>query len=119
VTWLAYEFKDKPGDMQRALPVVAPFQPRLDWQMWFAALGRFQENPWFAAFLRKLLEGSPEVTRLLEKNPFPDRPPRYIRARAYDYRFTDSDERRRTGAWWLREERGAYSPPLSLSDWSR
>jgi hypothetical protein len=119
VEWRAYEFRWKPGNPKRRPAFVAPHQPRVDWQMWFAALGRLQENPWFAAFLRKLLEGSPQVTRLLEKNPFPDRPPRYVRARAYDYRFTDSDERRRTGAWWSREERGAYSPPLSLSDWSR
>ena len=119
VEWRAYEFRWKPGDPKCRPAFVAPHQPRVDWQMWFAALGRFEENPWFAAFLRRLLEGSPAVTRLLEKNPFPDRPPRYVRARAYDYRFTDASERRRTGAWWSREERGAYSPPLSLSDWSR
>jgi hypothetical protein len=119
VEWRPYEFRWKPGDLRRRPSFVAPHQPRVDWQMWFAALGRFQENPWFAAFLRKLLEGSPAVTGLLEKNPFPERPPRYVRARGYDYRFTDSDERRRTGAWWSREERGLYAPMLSLEDWSR
>jgi hypothetical protein len=119
VEWRAYEFRWKPGDVARRPAFVAPHQPRLDWQMWFAALGRFDENPWFAAFLRRLLEGSPEVEGLLLRNPFPDRPPRFVRALAYDYRFTDSSERRRTGAWWSREARGAYSPSLSLSDWSR
>jgi len=119
VEWRAYEFRWKAGDLARRPLFVAPHQPRVDWQMWFAALERFDENPWFAAFLRKLLEGSPEVEALLLRNPFPDRPPRFVRARMFDYRFTNSSERRSTGHWWSREERGAYSPSLSLSDWSR
>jgi predicted DCC family thiol-disulfide oxidoreductase YuxK len=116
VEWRAYEFRWKPGDPKRRPAFVAPHQPRVDWQMWFAALGRFEENPWFAAFLQKLLEGSPAVERLLEKNPFPDRPPRYIRAVAYDYRFTDGVERRRSGAWWTRRALGPYGPVLESSE---
>ncbi|MFY9549775.1 MAG: lipase maturation factor family protein [Thermoanaerobaculia bacterium] len=119
VTWRAYEFRWKPGDPRRRPAFVAPHQPRLDWQMWFAALGSFEESPWFAAFLRRLLEGSPDVEGLLASNPFSNRPPRFVRAVLYDYRFTDAQTRRQTGAWWRRELRGPYSPPLSLASWSR
>jgi hypothetical protein len=112
--WLAYEFRWKPGDLQRRPPIVAPHQPRLDWQMWFAALGSFNRSPWFQLFLQRLLEGSPPVLALLEKDPFPGAPPRYVRAMLYDYRFTDFETRRRTGAWWRRELIRPYSPVLSL-----
>ena len=113
-TWNAYEFKYKPGDPRRRPGFVEPHQPRLDWQMWFAALSRFDAEPWFQAFLARLLEGSPPVLDLLARNPFPDHPPRYIRALLYDYRFTSALERRRTGAWWTRRLVGAYSPTVSL-----
>ncbi|HXM78426.1 MAG TPA: lipase maturation factor family protein [Thermoanaerobaculia bacterium] len=111
-TWKAYEFRWKPGDVLRRPPFVAPHQPRLDWQMWFAALGSFEADPWFGRLLVRLLEGSPEVLALLARNPFPDRPPRFVRARLWDYRFTDPAGRRETGAWWRREEIGAYGPVL-------
>ena len=114
VTWLPYEFKWKPGDVRRRPGFVEPHQPRLDWQMWFAALGSYDDTPWFAAFLERLLRGSPPVLALLERNPFPAAPPRYVRAMLYDYRFTDPGARRREGAWWRREWRGPYSPVLSL-----
>jgi lipase maturation factor 1 len=114
--WLTYEFDYKPGDANRRPAFVAPHQPRLDWQMWFAALGDFQQNPWFADFCQRLLQGSPEVLALLAKNPFPDRPPRYVRAELYDYRFTTPAERRATGAWWKREFIGEYLPPISLRE---
>ncbi len=115
-TWLAYEFKWKPGDVNRPPTQVAPHQPRLDWQMWFAALGdyRSSRNAWFIRFQRRLLEGSPEVLRLLETNPFPDAPPRYIRAVLYDYRFTDWETRREQGTWWTRKRLRLYTPVLSL-----
>lgn len=109
-TWLAYEFPDKPGDLYRAPPVVAPHQPRLDWQMWFAALGTYQENRWFTNLMVRLLQGEPAVLRLLKYNPFPHAPPKYVRARLYLYHFTHFGER----AWWSREERGLYFPPVSL-----
>jgi len=112
--WKAYEFPHKPGDLQRRPGFVAPHQPRLDWQMWFAALGNFRQNPWFVSFCVRLLQGSPEVLALLENNPFPDQPPKYVRARVYDYQFTSKEERRRTGAWWKRELKGDYLPPISL-----
>lgn len=112
--WKAYEFPHKPGDLQRRPSFVAPHQPRLDWQLWFAALGNVRQNPWFVNFCVRLLQGSPEVLALLEKNPFAGQPPKYIRARLYDYQFTSLEERRRTGAWWKRELKGEYLPSISL-----
>jgi len=94
---------------------IEPHQPRLDWQMWFAALGRFETTPWFQAFLARLLQGSPDVAALLATNPFPNGPPRYLRAQLYDYRFTSPEERRLSGAWWHRELLGSYGPVVSLS----
>jgi len=116
LTWRAYQFKYKAGDVKRRPGFVAPHQPRLDWQMWFAALGNYRQNPWLVEFCVRLLQGSPEVLALLERNPFPDAPPHYIRAVLYDYRFTDSATRRQTGAWWRRQETGEYLPAFSLGD---
>jgi predicted DCC family thiol-disulfide oxidoreductase YuxK len=112
--WRAYDFPYKPGDVNRAPRWAAPHQPRLDWQMWFAALGDYRTNPWFVTFAERLLEGSPEVLALLQKNPFPDHPPRYVRAVTYDYRFSTWDEHRQTGAWWHRAPHGEYLPPVGL-----
>jgi hypothetical protein len=115
-TWLAYEFKYKPGNVARRPPWVAPYQPRLDWQMWFAALATYRENPWFDNFMIRLLQGSPEAAALLATNPFAAEPPRYLRAALYSYRFTDFAERRVTGDWWKRERKGLYFPEVSLRD---
>jgi predicted DCC family thiol-disulfide oxidoreductase YuxK len=112
--WLAYEFPYKPGDVNRSPRWAAPYQPRLDWQMWFAALSDYRSNSWFVAFVERLLEGSPDVVSLLAKNPFPDRPPRYIRAVTYDYHFSTWEEHRQTGAWWHREPHGDYLPPVGF-----
>jgi hypothetical protein len=108
--WTAYEFPYKPGDVRRAPPIVAPHQPRLDWQMWFAALGTYRENPWFTNLILRLLQGEPSVLRLLRYNPFPNSPPKYVRARLYRYHFTRFGNR----DWWSREEHGLYLPPVSL-----
>jgi hypothetical protein len=113
-TWLAYEFKWKPGEAARRPVFVAPHQPRLDWQMWFAALGTYRQNPWFMSFLVRLLQGSPDVSALLARNPFPDKPPRRIRAVLYEYRFTDRETRVKTGHWWRRERKGIYCPEIAL-----
>jgi len=112
--WRPYEFKYKPGEVHRRPAFVAPFQPRLDWQMWFAALGGPEQNPWFESFCERLLQGSPDVPALLARNPFPEHPPRFIRAELYDYQFTDFAERRADGAWWRRSPRGEYLPAVSL-----
>jgi hypothetical protein len=116
VTWRAYDFPYKAGDLGRAPRFVAPHQPRLDWQMWFAALGECRGNPWFVQFLERLLQGSPPVLRLLARNPFPDHPPRLIRARFWDYHFTTLSEHAATGNWWRREPQGLYCPVLSLRE---
>ena len=114
--WKPYEFKWKPGDVMRAPGWCQPHQPRLDWQMWFAALGSVQHNPWFVQTAIDLLRGKPQVAALLEKNPFPEAPPRFIRATFYRYRFTSAEEHRQTGAWWKRQELGEYLPTVSLQD---
>ena len=114
-TWHQYEFKWKPGDLKRPPRWVAPHQPRLDWQMWFAALGRnYRSSPWFLNFMVSLLKGSPEVLALLEQNPFPEKPPRYVRATLYDYRFTDLKTKNSDSTWWRREQIGLYCPVISL-----
>jgi hypothetical protein len=113
-TWRAYAFKFKPGDVARRPPWVAPHQPRLDWQMWFAALSDARGEPWFGNFCERLLEGSPAVLGLIADNPFPERPPRFVRGTLYQYRFADSTTRKRDGVWWSREPLGEYAAPVSL-----
>jgi len=113
-TWLDYEFKFKAGDLSRAPRWVAPFQPRLDWQMWFAALGDYRSSPWFSHLMFQLLKGSPPVLALLARNPFPQSPPKYLRALVYDYQFAAWQERRARGEWWHRRRQGAYFPTVSL-----
>jgi len=112
--WQPYVFRYKPGPLNRAPGWVEPFQPRLDWQMWFAALGSYRDNPWFVRFLLKLLEGSRPVLALMERDPFGGVPPKHIRAVVYEYRFTTFDELWRTGNWWKREFKGTYFPSVSL-----
>ncbi len=114
IDWLPYEFKWKPGDVKRAPGWCTPHQPRLDWQMWFAALGTPEQNPWFIRLAICLLEGKPAVTRLFAHDPFPNQPPRYVRAILYRYRFTTAKEHRQSGAWWERQELGEYLPAVSL-----
>jgi hypothetical protein len=114
IQWLPYEFKWKPGDVKRPPGWCAPHQPRLDWQMWFAALESPQQNPWFLNLIVRLLQGSPDVTGLLAHNPFPDKPPHYIRAIFYRYRFTSASDHGKTGAWWKRQELREYFPTVSV-----
>jgi Lipase maturation factor len=117
--WLEYEFKAKPGDPRRRPPQVAPYHLRLDWLLWFAALGAPSRQPWMVTLVRRLLEGDAATLGLLRSNPFPTRPPRLVRARLYRYRFTTGPERRATGAWWQREHVDEYLPPLSLDAFNR
>jgi predicted DCC family thiol-disulfide oxidoreductase YuxK len=116
VTWLDYEFPYKPGDLRQPPHWVAPYQPRLDWQMWFAALSDYRASPWFTNLMVRLLQGSPDVLDLFQKNPFPSGPPKYIRAQLFQYSFTDFATRRATGDWWKREPEGLYFPQISLDD---
>ena len=114
VRWVAYDFRYKPDAVDERPRFVAPLQPRLDWQLWFAALGSPRQNPWFTRLLLRLLEGTPATNALLATNPFPPAPPRYGRALRYDSHFTDPATRRQTGAWWRRELLGVYFPPVAL-----
>ncbi|MBL8541895.1 MAG: lipase maturation factor family protein, partial [Betaproteobacteria bacterium] len=113
VDWREYVFRYKPGPADRVPPWNAPHQPRLDWQMWFAALGEARDNPWFTRFLRRLLEGSGDVTALLETDPFAGQRPKFVRATLYRYRFATPSERAR-GLWWVREPELEYLPPVTL-----
>jgi hypothetical protein len=112
--WRDYEFRGKPGEPERMPAQIAPYHLRLDWLMWFAAMSSYERHPWFVHFLGKLLEGDRATLGLLRANPFPDRPPRYVRALLYEYHFTNPVERRKTGMWWKREFVRNYLPPVSL-----
>ena len=113
VNWREYQFRYKPGETNRELPIIAPYQPRLDWQMWFAALGSYEQNTWVGGLVYRLLLGDPAVQALLQPSPF-SKPPASIRILAYDYRFTDPAERVRTGAIWQRKLLGPWLNPVSL-----
>ena len=111
VTWKKYRFKYKPFDAHD-LPLPALFHmPRLDWQMWFAALGTYRQNAWFMEFQRRILEGSPAVLDLLAENPFPDAPPQRLRARTERFEFADDPH---DGVWTVTPV-GPYSPEVSLN----
>jgi xanthosine utilization system XapX-like protein len=113
--WREYEFRGKPGDVRRRPPQVAPWHLRLDWLMWFAAMSPPAAHPWLAQLLVRLLRGDPATLRLLRRNPFPERPPAVIRARLWRYRFSTSEERRASGAWWVRELVGDHLPESRLA----
>lgn len=109
-TWQAYEFKGKPGDVYRRAPQVAPYHLRLDWMMWFLALGS-PNQPWFAQLLDKILDGDPAIRRLLRTDPFNGEAPTLVRVRVFEYRYATAAERRETGQWWWRKELGTVVPP--------
>jgi lipase maturation factor len=113
--WREYGFPWKPGDVTRRPGFVAPHMPRLDWQMWFAALDPQGQRDWLVALLRRLLDGTPQALALLRDNPFLDRPPAFVRLVYYRYRFSDASGRAR-GAWWQRERVGYLTRPLSVAD---
>jgi hypothetical protein len=112
VTWVDYEFPCKPGDVMRRPCFVAPFQPRLDWQIWFAAMEEPSENLWLVHLLDAIVRGDPMGTALLAGNPFPAAPPRYIRAELYRYRFARAGE----PGWWVRTDVGPYVRAFERGD---
>ncbi len=114
VQWLDYNFPYKPGEPHRGLPWIAPYQPRLDWQMWFAALGDINENTWVGNLMYRIMTGDQIAASLLEPAPF-SRPPHYMRALLYDYRFTTPQVRERTGAVWERTLTRTWFGPVSLT----
>ncbi len=113
IQWREYEFWYKPGDIARSPRWNIPHQPRLDWQMWFAALEDPRRLPWFWHFVQRLLENEPTVNALLEKNPFLDKPPLYLRAEFYEYTYAGSEEKAK-GIWWDRRLLGLYFPVVHL-----
>jgi len=112
--WKPYEFRWKPGDPERRPRFVAPYQPRLDWQMWFAALDPIGNRALLEGLVQRLLDGSPDVLGLLGSNPFPDQPPKFLRLMYFRYFFSSPETRAATGAWWSREPRGSLTKPVSL-----
>jgi hypothetical protein len=110
--WRAYELPCKPGDPTRTPCVHAPYQDRLDWQMWFAALRDYEHEPWIVHLVHQLLTGDGRARELLAHDPFGGEPPETIRASLYRYRFTEPGE----DAWWARERVGDYLVPLSADD---
>lgn len=116
VCWQPYQFKFHIDSPSVAPPLVSPHQPRLDWRMRFAALTQAGYTKWFNNFVQRLLKGSPDVLALLKRNPFPNHPPRYIRADVYQYAFTTADEKTSTGNWWKRKLVARYIDPTSLSE---
>ena len=112
--WIPYGFRYKPGNIDQAPRWAMPHQPRLDWQMWFAALSPYRENQWLTALMGRLLEGEPSVVRLLAVNPFSGHPPRYIQASFWQYHFSDFKSKATNGHWWHREIKGLYCPTVSV-----
>jgi predicted DCC family thiol-disulfide oxidoreductase YuxK len=111
--WREYEFRYKPGALERRPPWNIPHQPRLDWQMWFAALEDPHNVAWFPRFLARLLQNEPAVTALLAKNPFADHAPKFVRAKLYQYTYANAQEKAQ-GQWWNRRFLRYYFPPVRL-----
>ena len=112
--WRPYRMRYQPEVLKKMPTFIAPFHPRLDWQMWIAAQGDYKHQPWLINFSVKILEDSREVLRLIKGAPFGKWPPRYLRLVVYEYQFTDPATRKKTGAWWKRERGGLYAPVISL-----
>jgi hypothetical protein len=124
-TWVPYPFRFKPQDPGKAPGIYAPYQPRFDWNLWFASLGAWRSNPMVPRTEERLLAGSPDVLELFASNPFPNQPPRQIRAVLWQYWFTSPSEKHAQGLWWKRQPLGLYAPTLqrdangkiSVSEW--
>jgi hypothetical protein len=108
-TWIAYPFRYKPQSVFERPGIYAPYQPRFDWNLWFASLGPWEQSSWVVLAQQRLLENSPSVLRLFRSNPFADAPPALVRTVRWQYWFTDAETKRRTGAWWRREELGPFT----------
>ena len=119
VHWTAYPFRYKPQDPRKPPGIFAPYQPRFDWNLWFASLGTVDENRWVMNTEVRLLENRAPVLQLFAGNPFPNRPPAAIRVVVWQYRFSSREEKQRTGMWWDRQDLGPYAPTaLRRSDGS-
>src|SRR5256884_7903863 len=110
--WLVYPFRFKPQDPAKAPGIYAPYQPRFEWNLWFASLGTWRENPFVPRAEMRILQGSPDVLTLFAANPFPREPPHQVRAILWQYWFSTWEEKRTKGLWWRREFLGVYAPTL-------
>lgn len=113
-SWRTYRFRYKPQDPRERPGIYAPYQPRFEWNLWFASLEDWRASPWVVLTQERLLENSPTVLALFRENPFPEGPPTAVRTVLWRYWFTDIATRRATGAWWHRAEIGPFSGTLSV-----
>jgi hypothetical protein len=111
-TWTAYPFRYKPQDLNSPPRIYAPYQPRFDWNLWFASLGSWREYTFVLQVEQRLLVSEPDVLALFAGNPFPGQPPQQIRAVVWQYWFSDWKDKRDHGLWWRRERIGLYAPTL-------
>jgi hypothetical protein len=111
-SWTPYSFRNKPQALNEPPRIYAPYQPRFDWNLWFASLSDWQQNDFVTLTEERLLANSPAVLSLFRSDPFPNRP-HYLRAVLWQYWFTSMDEKRRTGNWWRREYLGLYAPEIA------
>lgn len=111
-TWVTYLFRYKPQDPSKSPGIYAPYQPRFDWNLWFASLGEWRSNPIVPRTEERLLAGSADVLALFAANPFPQEPPSQVRAVIWEYWFSTPDEKRAHGIWWTRQFLGLYAPTL-------
>jgi hypothetical protein len=110
--WIPYPFRFKPQALNKAPGIYAPYQPRFEWNLWFASLGSWQQNPLVPRTEERLLTNDPDVLALFAANPFAGSPPRQVRAVLWQYWFTSMAEKRTTGNWWKRKLLGVYAPVL-------
>jgi hypothetical protein len=113
--WVAYPFRYKPQALNKAPGIYAPYQPRFEWNLWFASLGEWRQNDFVPLTEARLLANNPDVLGLFQSNPFPQAPPRFTRAVLWQYWFTTSEEKRHTGDWWKRQWLGLYAPEITLT----
>jgi hypothetical protein len=114
--WVAYPFRYKPQALNERPGIYAPYQPRFDWNLWFASLGSWRDNMFVASTEERLLKNSPDVLKLFRGNPFSAAPPKQVRAVLWQYWFTSMAEKRQTGNWWKRKYLGTYAPTLAQDE---
>jgi hypothetical protein len=118
-TWTPYPFRNKPQDVHAPPRIYAPYQPRFDWNLWFASLGNWRQYPFVLNVEERLLAGEPDVLALFAGNPFPGQPPERIRVVLWQYWFTGWREKREQGVWWRREQIGLYGPTIERAPGGR
>ena len=112
-SWIAYRFRYKPQDVRERPRIYAPYQPRFDWNLWFASLGGWRQNPMVPRTEELLLDNESDVLGLFAENPFAGEPPKYVRAVLWQYWFATREQKREQGVWWTRQYLGTYAPTLT------